>query len=278
YAFFGGDKLPWKLVEKLRRLASDARCVNFYGATETPQAMSFFDASSTRDDGPHGDVVPLGSGIADVQLLVLNDHQEVGGAGECGETHVRTPYLSKGYLAGTDQGPIRFIPNPCTSSPSDVVYRTGDSGRYRPDGSIEFVGRRDQQVKIRGHRVELAEVEAALAELVGQAVVVARDSPIGVDLVAYVAPTAEQPKPTASELRALVATRLPEYMVPALVVFLTALPLTPNGKVDRRALPAPERAVPGTSYTAPRDPVEESLVGIWQEVLGGALVGTTDSF
>src|SRR5262249_49936478 len=136
YAFFGGDKLPWRLVEKLRRLASDARCVNFYGATETPQAMSFFDTSSTRDGDPPGDVVPLGSGVADVQVLVLNDYQQACGVSECGEIHVRTPYLSKGYLAGTDEGPTRFVPNPFTSSPSDVVYRTGDIGRYRPDGSV----------------------------------------------------------------------------------------------------------------------------------------------
>ncbi|HEX6864281.1 MAG TPA: phosphopantetheine-binding protein, partial [Thermoanaerobaculia bacterium] len=165
----------------------------------------------------------------------------------------------------------------------DRVYRTGDLGRYLPDGNVEFAGRADFQVKLRGFRIELGEIEAALTKhpAVREAIVLARND--GADgetrLVAYlVAPPEEAP--SHQDLRQLLKRSLPEYMVPSAFLVMDSLPLTSHGKVDRKALPAPEaeRREPGETFVAPRTPVEEALAGIWAEVLGVPRVGVTDDF
>ena len=158
------------------------------------------------------------------------------------------------------------------------MYKTGDLARYRPDGNIEFLGRADHQVKIRGFRIELGEIEAALGQhpAVREAVVLAReDAPGEKRLVAYVVADS-----TADELRRFLKDKLPEPMVPAVIVLLDALPLTPNGKVDRRALPAPDRSRPELekAFVAPRDDLELQLAHIWEEVLGVRPVGVTRQF
>ncbi|MGH7829278.1 MAG: AMP-binding protein, partial [Candidatus Binatia bacterium] len=260
YVFFGGDVLTRQHVAGVRRLAPAATCVNFYGATETPQAMGRFvvpdQGNSAYDSAPASskEILPLGQGIEDVQLLVLNASQGLAGVGELGEICVRTPYLAKGYLEDHALTSERFIPNPFTQRPGDRIYRTGDLGRYLPDGTVEFAGRNDRQVKIRGFRVEVEEVEAALGQhpsvrdtvvLAGEDVGGGPSATLGTGkrLVAYVVAN-QDPPPSISELRRFLKEKLPDYMVPSAFVTLNALPLTPNGKVDRRALPVPNPARP----------------------------------
>src|SRR5262249_31685634 len=148
YAFFGGETLTRGDVASLRALAPAATCVNYYGATETPQAMGHFVVGPGDSDTPLGlsESIPLGRGIADVQLLVLNAEGRLAGIGERGEIHVRTPYLAQGYLAGTGSEASRFLADAPGGGSPVRVYRTGDLGRYRLDGAVEFAGRNDDQV------------------------------------------------------------------------------------------------------------------------------------
>jgi amino acid adenylation domain-containing protein len=245
-AFFVGDVLTRRDVERLRELAPDVEVVNLYGSTETQRAVGFHEV---REDEER---YPLGRGMPDVQLLVLAPSGRLCGIGEVGEISVRSPHIAAGYLGGQ-----RF----------HGLYRTGDLGRYLPNGEVEPLGRADFQVKIRGFRVELGEVEAALARhpAIREVVVVAR----GEGLIAYVVP------PVDDDLRAFLRTRLPEYMVPSTFVFLDALPLTPNRKIDRRALPEPAREEPEAVELSQR---EELLAAIWSEVLGIDRIGPFDDF
>jgi hypothetical protein len=167
--------------------------------------------------------------------------------------------------------------------PGARLYRTGDLARYFPDGTIEFLGRVDNQIKIRGLRIELGEIEAVLSahETVRAAVVLAReDTPGEKRLAAYLVAAGEEHPLRFDELRGYLRKRLPEYMIPSAFVVLETFPLTPNGKVDRRALPAPDRTPPqsDTAFAAPRSPVEEALVDIWREVIGLDRIGIHDNF
>ena len=259
-AFFGGDALLRRDVARLRALAPEVTCVNFYGATETPQAMGWHVVDPAAPD--NGRPVALGRGIEGAQLLVLTETGRLAGIGEVGEIHIRTPYLALGYLDDPALTRERFLPG--------QLYRTGDLGAYLPDGQVRPLGRADRQIKIRGFRVEPAEIEAALArqEGVREALVLLR----GERLVAYVVPATLSP----AALRQALRDTLPSYMVPAAIVALDALPLTPNGKVDRAVLPDPEHQEAG--FVAPRDPIEALLAEIWVGVLGVERVGAFDEF
>lgn len=279
--FFGGDVLTAGTVAAVRHLAPAAECVNFYGASETPQAMAFYRVSGDPDTHP-AQRIPLGGGIADVQLLVLNENDRLCGIGELGEICVRTPYLARGYVEDMASTAARFVANPATGNFADRMYRTGDLGRYRPDGMVEFAGRRDTQVKLRGFRVELGEVEAVLGAhpAVRQAVVLARDVGLGdLRLVAYIA---YQPGDTltVSEIRRYLRREVPDYMVPSVFVTLDTIPLTPNGKVDRAAMPDPfKNAMPTTaSHEPPSSDMEQLLAEIWRDILGIERVGANDNF
>jgi acyl carrier protein len=188
--------------------------------------------------------------------------------------------LARGYLDQPELTAERFVPSPF-GAPGARLYRTGDIVRHLPDGGIEFLGRRDGQVKVRGFRVELAEVEAALQRCpgVGQAAAALHGEAGKELLVGYVV-ARRQPPPTQGELRAFLQGRLPTPMVPTAWVYLEGLPLTPNGKVDRRALPPPDGTRPGmgAEFVAPRSPLEEMLVEIWTDVLGLERVGVHDNF
>ncbi len=226
YAFWGGERVSRADVARLRSLAPEVASVVFYGTTETPQAMSWYAVAETEGR----EVLPVGRGIEGVQLLVVNGTGEQAGIGEVGEIVVRTPYLALGYV-GEERGGFRAVGG-------ERAYGTGDLGRYGVDGEVEILGRADGQVKVRGYRIEPGEVEAALREhrAVREAVVVAWEE----GLAAYLVVREGGAAPSAIELRAHLAERVPEYMVPAAFVALETLPLTPNGKLDRRALPAPE--------------------------------------
>jgi amino acid adenylation domain-containing protein len=268
WTFFGGEALRGELVTAFRKIAPRARLVNFYGATETPQAVASHPIANESVSG----AVPIGRGIDGVQLLVLDAGDHLAGVDEEGEICVRTRHLAR-YRDGEARG---FAASPFSGDPADRVYRTGDRGRYRADGAVEVVGRADDQVKVRGFRVELSEVEAAVRAQAGvtQAAVVYHEPRRA--LVAYVTGEADPSAVTAG-----VRARLPDYMVPSTVVKLDALPLTANGKVDRRALPAPdERSAdardPGA---APEEgSVEATIIAVWKQVLEIEHVGLHDDF
>jgi amino acid adenylation domain-containing protein len=274
---FGGDLLRADTVEALRRIAPGARYVNFYGATETPQAMGWYEVPRELSSLPGR--IPIGRGIDDVQLLVLNSAGLPAAVGEVGEIHVRTPYLARGYLGDAELSAQRFVPGPCRAGAGDRMYRTGDLGRYRPDGTVEFAGRVDSQVKLRGFRIELGEVEAALREhpAVGEAAVelVARNTREA-RLVGYVVPRPGGSSAGGDLLREFLRARLPEHMVPSQFVEMDRLPLTPNGKVDRRRLPAP--AAPKRSRVPPHTPTQLAIAAIWRELLEAQEVGAEDNF
>jgi len=280
YAFFGGDRLSGRDVLRLRGLAPAATCVNFYGTTETPQAMSYYVVSEAAAEVRI--TIPIGRGIADVQLLVLNATHRLAGIGELGEIFVRTPYLTLGYEGDAELTQARYRTNPATRQSADRVYATGDWGRYLPDGNVEFHGRSDGQVKLRGHRIELGEIESVLARhqaLRECLVLLLEDAPDNKRLVAYLVPQ-QSPPPSVGELREFARQRLPDHMIPAAFVYLSSLPLTPNGKVDRQALPEPdyEGAVGHRAAALPRTPAEEMLAEIWSEVLGVQAIGVHANF
>jgi acyl carrier protein len=190
--------------------------------------------------------------------------------------------LARGYLNRPELTAEKFIPHPFSEQPGARLYKTGDLGRYLPDGNVEFIGRIDRQVKIRGCRIELGEIESVLGQhpAVREAVVLAWEAEPGDKrLVAYVV-AADEGAPRSTELRSHLKERLPEYMVPATFVLLEAMPLTPNGKLDHKALPAPEGSRPelGVHHVPPRTPTEELLAEIWAQVLRVERVGIHDNF
>ena len=280
YVFLVGDVLTRLDVDRLRRLAPGVTCVNLYGSTETQRAVGYHvvDTEAGGAGQRARQVLPLGRGMEDVQILVVNAAERLAGIGEVGEIWMRSPHLARGYLGDEALTRERFRVNPFTDDETDRVYRTGDLGRYLPNGEAVFAGRADQQVKIRGFRIEPGEIQATIGRLEGvrESVVVMREERGDRYLAAYVVPEPGAAPDLAGRLRPFLAARLPDYMVPAAFVELSALPLTPNGKVDRRALPAPQRQAAGTA--APRGPVEERLAGLWADLLRLDAVGAHDNF
>jgi amino acid adenylation domain-containing protein len=250
--------------------------LNPYGSTEatgiTAHHFARADLSSYSSRS-----MPPGRPIANARIYVLDGAGEPVPVGVTGELYLGGHGVTRGYRALPGQTAERYLPDPFGRTPGARLYRTGDLGRWLPDGTIEFMGRADAQVKVRGFRIELGEIEARLAQhpAVHEVVVVARDGEIGDPrLVAYYTGYGAG----AAELRAHLAERLPDYMVPAAFVHMDALPVNPNGKLDRKALPEPEYASEDENYVAPRTPVEEVLAGIWAEVLGVERVGVHDEF
>jgi amino acid adenylation domain-containing protein len=250
--------------------------LNPYGATEATGITAHHFARADLASYP-GRSMPPGRPIANASIYVLDGGGEPVPVGVTGELYLGGVGVTRGYRRLPGQTAERYLPDPFGATAGARLYRTGDLGRWRPDGTIEFMGRGDAQVKVRGFRIELGEIEARLAEhaAVHEVVVVARDGEVGNPrLVAYY--TGDQAATAA--LRAHLAERLPEYMVPAAFVHMDALPVNPNGKLDRKALPTPEFAADEETYVAPRTPVEEVLAGIWAEVLGVERLGVHDSF
>ncbi len=260
----------------VRRWAVGRKFLNAYGPTEATVCATIAEIIDV------GARPSIGRPIANTQVYVLDERQQPVPVGVAGEIHIGGVGLARGYLDRPEMTAEKFIPNPFGNQPGARLYRTGDLARFLPDGQIEFIGRADHQVKIRGVRVELGEVEAVLGkhDRVKQSVVVAReDVPGDRRLVAYI--IAQDPNAYDSgELRDYLKGALPAYMLPSAFVLLEALPLTPNGKIDRLALPATglsggEREA---KFVAPRSPVEEVLAEIWAEVLRVDQVGAHDNF
>ncbi|MEV6230157.1 amino acid adenylation domain-containing protein [Saccharopolyspora shandongensis] len=275
---FAGEKLepaelrPWVDRVGLGRVA----LVNMYGPTETT-VYTTYHRLTKRDLQPAAGSV-IGRPLSDLSIHLLDGFGNLVPLGARGEIHVGGPGVARGYLNRPELTAQRFVPDPF-GPPGSRLYRTGDLARRRADGSLEFLGRADDQIKIRGYRVELGEIEVALAAhpQVREAVVVLHRGGSGDSLVGYVVPAG--PPPDAGELRTWLGRTLPDYMIPAAYPVLDEIPLTPNGKLDKRALPAPDRdAFAAAQYVAPSTPVEEQVAEIWRSVLGVDRIGLADGF
>jgi len=273
----GGEALDATQLRFWRRHAPATRIVNEYGPTETVVGCA---VHTLGPDAPETGPVPIGAPIANARLYVLDRHLEPVPPGVAGELYIGGAGVARGYLDRPATTAERFVPDPFALAPGGRLYRSGDRARRRADGLLEYLGRADEQVKLRGFRVEPGEVVAALRRQAGveDAAVVVREERAGHPaLVAYVAGPACDDAGGARLLEALRAT-LPAYLVPAAIVRVPALPLTPNGKLDRRALPAPPVASGAAAAVAPRTATEATLAAIVAEVLGLAAVGVHDNF
>jgi acyl carrier protein len=278
----GGDVLSVPHVQRVLRELAQCRLLNGYGPTENTTFTTCHPvaAEDLRSS------VPIGRPIANTRVYVLDRHMKPVPVGVPGELFIGGAGLAQGYYCRPALTAERFVPDPFGPSLGGELggrlYRTGDRVRWRADGVLEFLGRLDDQIKLLGHRVEPGEVEAVLRQHpnVHRAVVIAtEDGPAAKRLVAYVVPNGSVA--TASELRAYLHQRLPDFMVPSAFVVLKELPLSPNGKVDRRALPAPDRDARSevkAAYAPPNNPIEELLATIWAGVLRIDRVGIHDNF
>jgi amino acid adenylation domain-containing protein/non-ribosomal peptide synthase protein (TIGR01720 family) len=279
----GGEALPAQSLAAWRACAPSLRLINEYGPTEAVVGCCVYEVPPGRL--PEGQI-PIGRPIPGTRLYVLDERLAPFPAGVAGELYIGGDGLARGYLDRPALTAERFVPDPFGDRPGGRLYRTGDLVRHRPDGNLEFLGRVDHQVKVRGFRIEPGEIEAALLRCAGvrEAVVAAReDAPGSRRLVAYVVsdvmsePGAPAPQ---ARLRETLQASLPAHMIPAAFVALDALPLTANGKVDRRALPAPATARPDLpgEHAAPETAAERRLAAIWSEVLRVEPVGLHDNF
>ncbi len=280
YALIAGEPLYGNDVIKWRRACGvRTELVNVYGPSETTLAKLFY---RTRDkDFAPGEMIPIGKPIPDTEVLIVNDGK-LCSVGETGEIYLKTPFMSKGYYNEPALTGKCFVENQFENEHTEIIYKTGDLGQYLPDKSVKFVGRLDGQIKLHGQRVEIEEIETALRQhpQVREAAVTARQDAFGnLRLVGYFVPKPGE-KPEVESFRRVMERNLPDYMVPAVFVSLTALPLTHNGKIDRRALPEPEGIRPEMeqSYLPPSTVLEKALSEIWCRVLGLDRVGIYDNF
>jgi amino acid adenylation domain-containing protein len=268
-ALCGGEALSQELADRLS--AGRQQLWNLYGPTETT-------IWSTIERIESGSAVTIGRPIANTQVYVLDKEMQPVPIGVRGELYIGGEGLARGYLDNPELTAERFVPHPGAEQPGARLYGTGDVVRWREGGRLEYLGRSDTQVKVRGHRIELAEVQRAVAEheSVSECVVARVEN----QLVAYVVFQSGREQPAAAELRQHARARLPEYMVPNLIVELERMPLTPNGKVDRKQLPAPEygRLSLEQNYVAAQTPLEAAVSQLWQEVLQLERVGLHDNF
>jgi amino acid adenylation domain-containing protein len=275
FIFSSGEPLPLELFERCRRELPSVRLVNLYGSSEVAGDVTYFDSKEGQALGS----VPIGRPISNTQVYIVDQRLKLVPLGVPGELLVAGDCVSRGYLNREDLTAERFIADPFRNG-DGRAFRTGDLARYREDGEIEYLGRSDRQVKVRGIRIEPEEIEFVLSQYpaVQQSVVVVRGEPGHERLVAFVVPASGQTIVT-SELQKWMRNKLPEHMVPAAFVPLASIPLTPNGKVDRAALPSDEvNAQRGSTFVAPRDETEQTIAGIWSEVLHVEKVGAYDHF
>jgi amino acid adenylation domain-containing protein len=271
-----GEELSGQLEKRFHeRMKCDL--FNLYGPTEAAVDVTWWKC----ERGESAERVPIGKPIANTQLYILDEEQAVVAVGRPGELYIAGVGLARGYINQGEQTAEKFIPDPYSGESGARMYRTGDLARYRRDGAIEYLGRKDNQIKVRGFRVELGEIEIGVRQEgnVRECAVMAQEGAGGqVQLVCYV--EAEANDWSAEVVRERLRERLPEYMVPQVYVRLERLPLTANGKIDRRALPelGSFDREENKGYVAPRTPIEEALAQIWSDVLGVHCIGVHDSF
>ena len=274
----GGEALSVSHVRRGLELLPGTRIINGYGPTES---TTFTCCYPIPRELPEGVVsIPIGRPIGNTQTYIVDEGLRPVPLGVVGELYIAGDGLARGYLNRPDLTAAKFVPDPFAAEPGGRLYRTGDLVRYLADGNIEFLGRKDHQVKLRGFRIELGEIESVLERhpRVKDAVVIVReDHPGDKRLVAYL--TAPDGEVDTAELRHHLKGKLPDYMVPAAFVFLGSLPLNPSGKVDRRALPAPEaRSETAEALVPPRNELEKEIASIWRDVLHLEEVGVHDNF
>ncbi|TFG62673.1 MAG: non-ribosomal peptide synthetase, partial [Nitrospirales bacterium] len=279
---FGGEAVE---VASLRLWMSQygdiqPRLLNMYGITETTVHVTHHQVTSEEVADTRGGLI--GTPLPDLQVYLLDAHDQLVPQGVSGELHIGGGGLARGYLNRPALTAARFRPNPFTTKVGQRLYQSGDVGRYGEAGQLHYLGRNDGQVKLRGFRIELGEIEAALRHqpTIKETLVLCReDRPGDKHLVAYVVPTPNVSL-DATTLRTTLKTLLPEYMVPTVFMLLDVLPLTPNGKVDHKALPIPKATDRSheKTYVAPQTPTEKTLVKIWQTVLNVSQIGVQDNF
>ncbi len=271
----GGEAMPRGLADRL--VGQGAALWNLYGPTETTIWSSVWRVEP--GEGP----ISIGKPISDTQIYVLDRRMRPAPPGVTGELYIGGLGLARGYRGRPALTAERFVPDPFARRPGARLYRTGDLARWRPDGTLECLGRVDHQVKIRGFRIELGEIESALSShpAIREAAVVTHPDASGeMGLAAYLVPRAGEATPAHADLRAWLHSKLPEYMIPSVFLTLESMPMTPNGKIDRNALPEPARArqSEGPGFVPPRGPIEEALAETWADLLGARRIGAHDSF
>ena len=278
----GGEQaMADKVVAWTGKVSSRVRLINSYGPTETTVVATAFEISGGATMASIGGRVPIGKPLPHLRCFVLDADFRVVPPGVAGELHIGGAGLARGYLNQPEKSAESFVASPLDDVYSGRLYKTGDLVRYRGDGNLEFLGRSDRQVKVRGFRVELGEIEAALNRLpqVKETVVVAREfQPGPLQLAAYLT-AASGTELDPSRLRSELGRQLPAFMVPAYFIQVPEIPINTSGKIDLRRLPNP---VPGETaehlYAAPRNPIEETLVEIWQKAFGTSRIGVKDNF
>jgi len=274
----GGERLSWELVQRV--LDRGCAVLNHYGPTEATVGSMTCEVTSELVRERRTPTVPIGHPISNTEVLILDVTGRPTPVGVAGELYIGGAGLASGYVGRSEETAERFVSH--LTRPGERLYRTGDLARLWPGGEVEFLGRIDRQVKVRGFRVEPAEVEALLVRdprVRQSAVIMREDQPGDQRLVAYVVPAGTE-APCAEELRDLVAADLPDFMVPSAFVAIDGLPLSPNGKLDTAVLPAPDRGRRNghQEHTGPRDEIEHKLAAIWAEVLGVEQIGVEDDF
>ncbi|WP_133054583.1 non-ribosomal peptide synthetase, partial [Niastella populi] len=275
YVIFGGEALNPAKIKPWKEQFPSCRLVNMYGITETTVHVTYQEIGFEHLDNSSS---IIGKAIPTLTIFILDSAQQLVTVGVAGEICIGGAGLAQGYLNQPALTAEKFIAHPFEEG--ERLYRSGDLGRWLPDGNIEFIGRKDEQVKIRGHRIELGEIEHALVNHgeIDQAVIITKQNGSGEkELVAYITSDVEQ---NTNDLRAYLKASLPEYMLPAYFVQLEELPLTSNGKIDKKSLPDPEGLglSSGVEYVAPGNEIEEKLVKIWEEVLQRENIGVNDDF
>ncbi|MFL6293189.1 MAG: amino acid adenylation domain-containing protein [Thermoanaerobaculia bacterium] len=276
-----GEAVPSDLCRRWLSVYPHVPLLNLYGPSECSDDVSTLAISEGREAG--SGITPVGRPLRNARLYIVDPRLQPAPIGVPGELCVGGVCVGRGYLADPARTAASFVPDALSGDAGSRFYRTGDFARYLPDGRVDFLGRLDHQVKVRGFRIEIGEIEAVLRkhEEVGQAVVAVRrdgGSAASARLVGYVVAAGEEREGLPARLRAWLGELLPDYMVPSVFVFLDRLPLSPNGKIDYKALPAPEAGQEGTAGTPPRTRTERQLAEIWQELLKREQVGVEDSF
>jgi len=280
HVLFGGEAVDPRWVRACLEAGAPGRLVHVYGPTETVTFATWHRIETVAGDEP---TLPIGRPIANLKVAVLDRNRQPVPLGVAGELYIGGEGIARGYWKRPELTHERFVAVDCSELGGTTMYRTGDLVRYQPDGNLVFLGRLDQQVKLRGHRIEPAEIEIVLrnvAPLSDALVVLREDRPHEPELVAYLVARAGAQALAPATLRTMLKSKLPDYMLPSAFVFLPALPLNANGKVDRDALPAPIAASDGREHSmvAPRDNVELHLVKIWQDLLKRRSIGVRDNF
>ncbi|MGD8926774.1 MAG: AMP-binding protein, partial [Thioalkalispiraceae bacterium] len=270
-----GDWIPVTLPDQIRQIFNHPKVMSMGGATEAAIWSNWYPIGAVDPAWPS---IPYGTPIQNSRYYILDAHLRVVPVGVVGDLYIGGTCLASGYLKRPGLTAERFIDDPFR--PGERLYKTGDLARYFDDGCMEFLGRADFQVKIRGYRVELGEIEAVLNSLAGikESVCSAfEDSSGQKSLVAYVVQE-QNVELDSNEVKVKVAKKVPDFMVPSLLVFMDKMPITTNGKVDRKALPDPTKQSQCDGFVAPRNDIEKSIAAVWEEVLGRSAIGIHDDF